>query len=113
MLPWFVVHTKPRKEETAVRHLQRRGLDTFLPRICYSRTVVPLFPGYLFARVDFERNYSAVTWAPGVKRLVGFGGIPCPVAEDVVAFLRARAGADSVIRPSPLLPGEKVMVKTG
>ena len=55
---WFVVRTKPRREEYAQDQLTRRGVDTFLPRILEpgraagEPVVGPLFPGYLFASMD-------------------------------------------------------------
>ena len=55
---WYVVRSKPRREEYAQDQLVRRGVETFLPRIvepgarAASRSSVRCFPGYLFARID-------------------------------------------------------------
>ncbi|MCX6893257.1 MAG: transcription termination/antitermination NusG family protein [Verrucomicrobiota bacterium] len=58
--PWLVAYTKPRREKKLVEHCQRQNLSAALP--CYSsahkyrgKTVVfqkPLFPGYVFLRID-------------------------------------------------------------
>jgi transcription antitermination factor NusG len=60
VLPWVVAHTKARREKKLVDYCQRQGFTTTLP--CYSaahkyrgKTVVfqkPLFPGYVFLRLD-------------------------------------------------------------
>jgi transcription antitermination factor NusG len=59
-LRWFVAHTTPRREKKVVEHCQRQGISATLP--CYSsahkyrgKTVVfqkPLFPGYVFLRLE-------------------------------------------------------------
>jgi transcription antitermination factor NusG len=58
-LPWFVAHTKPRREKKLVEFCERQGFAVTLP--CYNsahkyrgKTVVfrkPLFPGYVFLRL--------------------------------------------------------------
>jgi len=59
-LVWFVAHTRPRCEKKLAEFCQENGLSATLP--CYSaahkyrgKTVVfrkPLFPGYVFLRID-------------------------------------------------------------
>lgn len=118
--PWFVVSTKPRREEYAREQLGRRGIETFLPRILEPGRVLtrahvaPLFPGYLFARVDLPAQYGQVIWTPGVRKLIAFGDTPCPVDDAVVDFLRARVGAEGVLRPGVLLrEGDVVRIRKG
>ena len=58
-LPWFVAHTKPRREKKLVEYCRRQNLAVVLP--CYNsahkyrgKTVVfrkPLFPGYVFLQL--------------------------------------------------------------
>jgi transcriptional antiterminator RfaH len=101
---WYVVRSKPRREEYAQDQLLRRGVETFLPRIMepargrLDPIVGPLFPGYLFARVDLLSQYNRVIWAPGVSRFVAFGDVPASVDEDVIDFLRERAGTAGIVR---------------
>jgi transcriptional antiterminator RfaH len=117
---WYVVRTKPRKEECAERNLTRRGVDVFCPRILEpvgwttEWATVPLFPGYLFVHVVLHSEYHSVMWAPGVKSFVAFGDLPTPVSPQIVNFLRAESGADGVIRPGQRLrAGERVKIKRG
>ena len=59
-LPWYVAHTRPRCEKKLAQYCERNGLAHTLP--CYrvahkyrGKTVTfvkPLFPGYLFLRLD-------------------------------------------------------------
>lgn len=117
---WYVVHTKVRKEQYAEWQLTRRGVETFLPwiihpsRISLDDVLQPLFPGYLFARVDLARQYWDVVWAPGVHRLVGFGETPSSIDDGVIDFLRARAGDGGVVRMFPVFrEGDRVRIKQG
>jgi transcriptional antiterminator RfaH len=117
---WFVVRSKPRREDYAQDQLARRGVDTFLPRIMEtSRSngeplVGPLFPGYLFARLDLASQFTRVIWAPGVHSLVSFGDLPCAVDRDVIDFLRERCGAEGVVHAVPRFDdGDVVRVRSG
>lgn len=101
---WYVVRSKPRREAYAQDQLLRRGVETFLPRIVESSgprmesMVGPLFPGYLFARIDLLRQYNSVIWAPGVRNFVAFGEVPAAMDPAGVDFLRERCGAEGVVR---------------
>jgi transcription antitermination factor NusG len=59
---------------------------------------LPLFPGYLFCRLDVNRRLP-VLLTPGVKSIVGCGKLPAPVdPEQIEAVFRlARSGI-------PMLP---------
>ncbi|HVM96767.1 MAG TPA: transcription termination/antitermination NusG family protein, partial [Candidatus Acidoferrales bacterium] len=100
---WFVISTKVRREQLAQEQLQRRGVTTFLPKVIEPArlsgrpTVAPLFPGYLFIRIDLNEQYFDVVWAPGVLRFVGFGAVPASVDDEVVVFLQQRVGPEGTI----------------
>jgi transcriptional antiterminator RfaH len=98
----------------------RRGVETFLPRILEpSRSrdepvVGPLFPGYLFARLDLSTQYTRVVWTPGVRSLVAFGDVPTPVDSDVVDYIQHRCGTEGIVRALPTFhEGDCVRVKRG
>ena len=117
---WYVVRSKPRREEYAQDQLLRRGVETFLPRIVeplrgHAEPVIgPLFPGYLFARVDLLSQYNSVIWAPGVRRFVAFGDVPAAVDPAVVEFLQERCGPEGVVRVVPTFhDGDLVRVTRG
>jgi transcriptional antiterminator RfaH len=120
MLTWFVVSTKPRREQFAQEQLRRRGVETFLPRIlepsgsAVRPTIAPLFPGYLFVHIDLEMQYFDVVWTPGVRKFVGFGPLPCAVDDAVVEFLYARVGREGILRVVPSFKqGDVVRIKHG
>ena len=58
---WFVIHTESRAEYLASYALNRDGYQTYFPRIraAYPRLGhmnTPLFPGYLFLRLDPDND---------------------------------------------------------
>ena len=117
---WFVVSTKARREQFAQEQLLRRGVEIFLPRILEAPRlrdkpiVAPLFPGYLFVHIDLEEQYFDVAWTPGVRRLIGFGALPCPVDDAVIAFLHARMGQEGIVRAAPAFKqGDVVRIRQG
>src|SRR5262249_49861828 len=111
---WFVMQTKPCREDIASRHLDQKGIENLVPWIIRPKVPgrIPLFPGYLFAHLCLERQYAAAKWTPGVKGVVAFGGVPSPVPEAVIAFLRRRSGSDGVVRTAFQL-GEHVTMCRG
>ena len=117
---WYVVSTKPRREEFAQDQLARRGVATFFPRIFETgqlrgrSPIGPLFPGYLFLQLDLEQQFFDVVWTPGVRKFVAFGDAPCAVDDAVVDFLRERVGDEGVLKVERVFrPGDRVCVKYG
>ena len=117
---WYVIYSKPAREAYAYDHLARKGLEVFFPRlelpgrVPAHRVFVPLFPNYLFARLQLPDDYYAVIWCPGVGRLVSFNGFPAPVDDEVLEFLRQQATADGILTAhSTLTVGTQVQVTSG
>jgi transcriptional antiterminator RfaH len=101
---WFVVYTKPQKEDYAELNLKLRGVDTFFPKLSLPRAakrkkqVVPLFPNYLFVHCEIiSEEYGNIVWCPGVKRLLSFNGTPAVVDDSIVELLMGLTGTDGVI----------------
>ena len=107
MQAWYVIYTKAQKEEFAQFHLKLKNLESVFPRLLlpvFSRRqkrVVPLFPNYLFVRMDFAKEYDFVRWSPGVKCFVCFKGTPNPVEDGVVEHLLSRADGNGIIAARP------------
>lgn len=101
---WYAVCCKPRQEAVAEKNLLRQGYRTYLPRIRNTHrrkgqwvdTVEPLFPRYLFIRVDPGRHSTApVRSTRGVSSLVRHCGLPAAVPEQVIEAIMQRAEVDS------------------
>ncbi len=118
---WYVVYSKPHKENSARFHISAKGLEVFYPRLSLPRNtkrlnpIIPLFPNYLFVRLNAEsEEYSYVSWSPGVSRIVGFNGHPTPLDDEVVRFLQSRSDSYGIIQArSSLKRGQEVRVTDG
>ena len=104
---WYVAQTQPQAELRAVANLERQGFETYLPRYLKRRrharrieTIkAPLFPRYLFVRVDVaSQRWRCINSTNGVSRLVCNGDEPAPVSDDVVSGLRGREDAAGLVR---------------
>ena len=121
-LHWFVIHTKPRDEHRVKNHFEGMEIETLLP-LCetfqyshgrMSRVINPLFPNYLFARLDLERHYYKVKWTRGVNRILGAGNEPIPISEKVIWMLKDRMGDDNTVKLlDELQEGDLVQITSG
>jgi transcription elongation factor/antiterminator RfaH len=120
---WYVLHSKPHKEELLAEQLELRRIETFAPHIRVqvvnprARKIRAYFPGYLFVHVDLEQiGLSALQYVPGSAGLISFGGEPAFVPDGLIHAIRQRvqeidsAGGELF---DVLKPGDTVMVHSG
>ena len=94
---WYVIQSKPRKENQVSAYLKSQGLEVFYPTLKVqpvnprASTIRPLFPRYLFVQADLDEvGVSALQWVPGAIGLVQFDGVATPVHDAVVQAIRRR-----------------------
>ncbi|MBN33736.1 MAG: transcriptional activator RfaH [Rhodospirillaceae bacterium] len=121
---WYVVQTRPQAEVRAAQHLGNQGFDAWLPQFRKtvrharkSQSVLrPLFPRYLFVRVDLDaEQWRSILGTVGVISLVG-GDPPTPMADEVVEVLRQRCDEEGLVRVDPALgltAGQSVRIAEG
>ncbi len=120
---WYVLHSKPHKEELLAEQLELRRIETFYPRIRVqvvnprARKVRPYFPGYVFMHVDLEiMGLTTLHYMPGSAGLIMFGGTPANVPDGLIHAIRQRvdeinaAGGELF---EVLKPGEPVFIHSG
>ena len=103
---WYVIQTKPKREEEAGSYLFMNGLEVFNPLIetftprngRMVKELKPLFPSYIFGKFDLEQNYHLVKWARGVKKVLGFGETLAPISEEVIEIIRRRLDNQGVLK---------------
>lgn len=119
--PWFAVQTRTRYENLAAKQLTGRGYEVFLPFYQCKRRwsdriqefEVPLFPGYLFCRLNLLDRLPILT-TPGVIQIVGIGKTPIAVDEEEVIALQTAVQTGVPRHPWPFLKvGQKVRVEAG
>lgn len=103
---WFVAYTHSNYEKSVAAQLEQRSVEHFLPlydsvRRRKDRRVrlrLPLFPGYVFVRFVM-RDRLRVLQIPGVARLVGFNGLPCPVPDSDIEALQTCMSRNVKLEP--------------
>jgi transcriptional antiterminator RfaH len=113
---WYVIHCEPHHDRQVERLVTLNGAETFAPRIPCTRKRngdKPLFPGYVFARLDLPSGiWGRLRHLAGVRSLVEIGGGPAPVDDGIVALIRRKTDAWTV-DPIRLEPGDRVRVLSG
>lgn len=119
--PWFAIHVKAGREKSSALLLENAGYECFFPYAKCTRSWsdgmkefdVPLFPAYLFCRMD-PRYRLPVLMTPGVIQIVGAGETPIPVKEDEVAALLRVVKSGIATMPWPYLQvGQVVQLDEG
>ena len=119
---WFVIRIKAGDEGRANQNLLRQEIETFLPlfKHYYYRngkmiqTIKPLFPNYLFARLDLDLHYAKVKWTRGVSRILGNREGPVPISGMVIQTIRDRIGKDNLVElEEEMKEGDLVQVTSG
>jgi transcriptional antiterminator RfaH len=123
MKEWKTLYTKFNNEyRVAVALEEQHGLEAYLPQIemldsKQSYKKEPLFPCYLFVKVDLEKvPLSVFESIPGLRHFVHFGGQPITVPETVIDIIQsglAKLSPTTSTTPSPFKPGEPVKIVEG
>jgi transcriptional antiterminator RfaH len=94
---WYVLRSKPRKEEFLAEQMQMRRMEIFNPRIRVqtvnprARKIKPYFPGYVFVHLDLEKTGRfSMQYIPGAAGLVSFGGEAADVPEGLIHAIQRR-----------------------
>lgn len=120
---WYVLHSKPNKEELLWEQLNIRRIETFYPRIRVqtvnprARKVKAYFPGYVFVHLDLEETVlSTLQWMPGATGFVSFDSQPSMVPEVLIQAVKRKvdeinsAGGEIF---DGLKPGDLVEIRSG
>ena len=118
---WYAIRVKSNRERIVAIGLKSRDIEGFLPAYQTSRVwsdrikniEAPLFPGYVFCRMDIQRRLP-VLQIPGVVGFVGNGREPLPVENDEIEALQAVTKAGVPAAPWPFLQaGQRVRIERG
>jgi transcriptional antiterminator RfaH len=123
-LSWYVVHTHPKQEERTSDNLMGWGVETLAPKLHVKKyneftgrptqLIKPFFPGYIFARFNFNALYHKIRFTRGVHSLVSFNNNPVQVEDEIINLVRSRIGEDGFVKQfEQLQPGDEVVINDG
>ncbi len=119
--PWYAIRVKSNREWVTSDALRGRDYEVIFPSYhelrtdgCEARTVErPLFPGYLFCRMDINNRLPALI-IPGVLHIVGIGRKPEPIDPSEMADVMTLLESKLNITPFDYPPvGERVRIYRG
>jgi transcription antitermination factor NusG len=118
---WFALRVRPRRERCVASAARHKGFEEFLPLYkCLRRwsdrlkvLELPLFPGYVFCRLNEEDRFALLT-IPGVVHLVSNGGVPMPIDEKEISAIQAAIRSEIPLEPWHFPEvGERVRLSRG
>jgi transcription antitermination factor NusG len=95
--------TKPGKQEEVATRLKNASFSVFNPKLNqYSKKrstyiTQPLFPLYLFVKLDIEKDFKTITYTRGTLRILGIGRTPHPINENIILEIMNRCKEGDVI----------------
>lgn len=118
---WYAVYTCSRHEKKVREHLGSHSVPCFLPIYeavhrwkngCKVRVDLPLFPNYLFVKIDI-RERVRILEVPGVVGLVGSGNKALPLPEFEIETLRTWLHLRKCEPHDYLVAGQRVRIISG
>src|SRR3954465_10335954 len=119
---WYGIRVRSKFERVASASLCGKGYDEFLPLYRSRRQWsdrskeldLPLFPGYLFCRLDIQKSFLPVLTTPGVISIVGAGRTPVSIPDSEIHAIKTVIRSGLQAQPWPhLAVGSKVLIEKG
>lgn len=114
---WFALQVRSRTEYLVATHLHSKGYEEFLPVSRVKKRGswhdVPLFPGYVFCRIN-PHSCGLIVRTPGVIRFVEFGGRPALIDPEEIKSVQVivNSGVAACVLEG-LHPGDRVCIQEG
>ena len=116
MRNWYLIKTKPRQENVAIKNLENQKYSTYCPTVTINNKHIVLFPGYLFIYLDKKKeNWSPIRSTKGVVNFVRFGLNFAQVPDTVIKFLKANQliNKEKLRNLNRFKSGDKVQITDG
>jgi len=116
---WYALHTRPRFEKLAAKHLRDKGYEEYVPLYRSTRrwsdrikTVeMPLFSGYIFCKFDIQDRLPVLV-VPGVLSIVGMGKVPETIPESQISSLQQLVASGNQCGPWPFVQAGRIVSVT-
>ena len=124
MMDWYLAYCRPREEHRASLHLRNQGVESYYPQVEVTKLhrghriarLEPMFPSYLFVRVDLDLFPPyRLNATRGLRHMVRYGKqwtkIPCELVYDLMC--REDSDASRAILNQLPRCGDKVQIQQG
>ena len=102
---WVLIYTKAKQEIKANENLQKQGFKTFLPLITSTnknsgfKSLVPVFPRYIFAQINFGlNNWTCIKSSYGVSHIVMFGEEFTSISYKIIKLIQEKLNEEGVYK---------------
>ena len=116
MRNWYLIKTKPRQENVAIKNLENQEYYTFCPTVKIKNNNVVLFPGYIFIYLDKKQeNWLPIRSTKGVLNFVRFGLNFAHVPDNVIEIIKdnQHINKEKLENLNKFKPGDKVQITDG
>ena len=116
MKNWYLIKTKSRQENVAIKNLENQKYSTYCPTVTIKNKHIVLFPGYLFIYLDNKKeNWSPICSTKGVVNFVRFGLNFAQVPDTIVKFLKANEliNKEKLNNLNRFKSGDKIQITDG
>ena len=122
---WLLLQTKSREEGRAQEQLENQGCSVFCPyigveKISRGKRQVqqePLFPGYLFLKIDDEQSstsFTSIRSTRGVSKIVRFGEDYTKLPQNLIDSIEERVSQTHThLSKNTPQPGDKINITEG
>ena len=116
MKNWYLIKTKPQQEAIATQNLTNQNFDVFFPKAVIKNKTTPLFPGYLFIKLDDKtQNWTPIHSTKGVSNFVRFGLSFAKVPNQIINLIKIQQQQtiEKMIDLCSHHRGDNIQIQTG
>ena len=119
---WYAIYVKNRHEKCVQNELQEKGIETSVPmKTVYrqwsdrrQKVEVPLFRGYVFVRIDINKDKLNILQTDGVVKFIGIRSKPSRIPDKEIHWIHMIVEKSLEVRNEKEMPvGKKVHVIAG
>lgn len=121
---WFVIYTRPRHEKKIAKELENSSICNFLPLVKRLRNWsdrkkyidAPLFPSYIFVRLEDMQTYFRSLEIDGVLHYVKVGRQIASVSETIINNLKllvSHSPNEVEVSSEYMCPGRSLIIREG
>ena len=119
---WYAVYVRSRHEKKVHQLLLEKGVESSLPLIKTTRkwsdrkkkVEIPLFRGYVFIKIDVDRDKLNILKTDGVVKFIGIRNKPSKIPGEEIRWIHMIVKESDTAQNEKEIPsGQKVRVMAG